>query len=336
MSITPNNIFSRLEVLKKWQEEQQERLLKQQTEQDSLTERLSNALDEKPIEDTPVSSKCVDDVQLPEPKDFNELLDEKLKMIDDTTETAAKPKRPFLRKGTGLVRFRTDSPKPMQRSTPKQKPAELSKPTWGNVLAKSVDEPSYEQQAFEKQLEKDLLFKADTSQGDELRIFEFLEKKALSNSFCSTSSVVMRVLEMTSPKRIASIPPTSEYRDESAWSEDSESSSTLSESSDVSESVQPIYNDVATNTDPASPPGNSDVLRSRLEELEKEIETFRQENAKIKRTKSSFDKEKNKLEAEIEEQRKRLDDEKKRLAREKLLNEKYLREVRVSSVMFPK
>lgn len=83
---------------------------------DILSQELSDSLIEgiKPLSLNDVSNKCtsIDDIPLPSPKkDFRTLLEEKLKreseiMSNAQTDARIKPKKPFLKKGQGLSRFK--------------------------------------------------------------------------------------------------------------------------------------------------------------------------------------------------------------------------------------
>lgn len=540
--IMASNIFARLETLKKWQQEQQERLLRQQSQQTDFISsekgRLKEALDLEII-NTPLSShrslenhpnesppsktdaRNLDEQVIATPdRDFNQILDEKLKIFEpeqmNKPDKGSKPKKPFLRKGTGLARYRlSENIKPLQRSTPKMKKKRIS---WANVfenspefnvsddqsvgqllferelekqlaikkerLRKSIEEHSqerkqketkarkeertrndpeqkvYEQQLekllsvtkldsnmeriYEEELEKEMaqkydqesrqclsdykkgtrqqeldIFKAQNHEletqnheletifkpnkkpppwsqkvsrnepqletfdaqnqlekelaiiqetnalktnveqritekqlekdlvtsRDELKIFEFLEQKALSSSFCSTSSVIMKLINPATPQKetssVNSSPirniesvPENNYKDSEVWtSADEESgseSSTVSESENSeASSVTPMFRNVGTNTEKfVEPTVNVNLLRHRLEELEKEIETFREENAKVQKMKNQVERERSKKEKELEEQRKQLEDDRKKIIKDKqMLHDKYVREV---------
>lgn len=400
MAHLSSNIFARLETLKKWQEEQQQRLVKQQSEQNEFLsneqKRLNEALDNK-IDETPVGRpkenlelvKSLDEEVICVKKDFKALLIEKL---DETNENEisktnmSKPKRPYLKKGTGLVRYRmtgqnfnpevtSTSHKNTRRKLESENGTKNSnnsnkvqttvnrnvqtnesqsnisiesveihgKATWRNVLQQtpnhSSTEPSLEQRAFEKQLEKELQIKKDL---EELRIFELLEQKALNSSFCSTSSVITKLLGSYSPTKISTVPeknlditekPENVFKDESTWETESQSSEIVSISTESETSIAELLcKDVFTNTEvpyPNTTPPNTDMLRTRLEQLEKEIETFREENNKVTKIKNDLTKEKKKFQKEIEDEKKQLEEERKKIGKEKqLLHDKYIREVR--------
>lgn len=316
MANLSSNIFARLETLRKWQEEQQERLLKQKSDQEDFLsfeqKRLNEALDcDKIVNSTPisksnklepileVSTPCIDDKEIIPHKDFNELLNEKLTEPENdiVKETnMSKPKKPFLKKGTGLARFRMSN-NSLPNSTLSNKKSNIKttnendnlfcvksgvqeiiqRASWAQVLQKTESprqEHSLEQSAFEQNLERALSLKNNyegncsnsekvknikielqserannpnvkrtllddldrenyaqqlknelkneskrdlfikdilendkeinkilgrdintTNQDlDELRIFELLEEKALNSSFCSTSSVIHRLI----------------------------------------------------------------------------------------------------------------------------------------------
>ncbi|XP_044261313.1 centromere protein J [Tribolium madens] len=175
MPLSPH-LLQRLQELKKWQENHDD-LLK--------SANVTTASDYQTIEGLSAfdssnenSRKNWESQVISPTKSFHELLEEKLALDPGPQLVPPKPKRPFLKKGTGLERFRMKS-QPKLRKKATRAPVVTPKATWGT--------PG-EQTLYEKALEK------------ELRIFEALEEKAENSSFCSTNSSVLRILSSTPSK----------------------------------------------------------------------------------------------------------------------------------------
>ncbi|XP_063926663.1 centromere protein J [Zophobas morio] len=226
MSLSPSDILQRLKQLKLWQESQDELLKKTKNLIDTST-----ASDYQTIEGlsdfdstlnqslkTPVN---VESQVISPSKTFNELLEEKLAQDPGPEKAIPAIKRPFLKKGAGLERFKIKprpqkTVKPVKASkkvatsvTPLRAPDLAIKPkaTWTradessehvkkiNSQLNKSEGPS-DQTLYEKQLEKELL------------IFEALEQRAEDSSFCSTNSSVVRILSSTPSKIQAKIQAT--------------------------------------------------------------------------------------------------------------------------------
>ncbi|KAF5290059.1 hypothetical protein FQA39_LY14840 [Lamprigera yunnana] len=165
MSMSPGSILVKLDELKKWQDKQQERLLKKHHQQSNPTLEVSQ----------------------------NELT--KIKLSQNNVVTInAKPKQPYLHRGAGLCRFRmqpgeqfrpfhnkNNNSKSKDRLPVNKALTPLSKPNV-NVTSKAV---------WQQPLN-------DTDH--ELIIFETLEKRAVNSSFSSTNSSIVRLLSSTPQK----------------------------------------------------------------------------------------------------------------------------------------
>lgn len=122
--LSPESLFARIEALKKWQIEQQQKMLEQQTEQSNFLshehKRMYQALglqdnrDNSNVDNSLKNSpeKCqnnvdLDDIPIISPKkDFDALLQEQLRNIEvPVTNNNNKQKCVFLKKGSGLSRF---------------------------------------------------------------------------------------------------------------------------------------------------------------------------------------------------------------------------------------
>lgn len=113
---------------------------------------------------------------------------------------------------------------------------------------------------------------------------------------------------------------------------------TLSSDYKTTHKTVKIYKDMSTNTDdPVNI--NSDLLKTRLTDLENEIDTFRSENARVTKQKDQYetnsrnlDKRKKQLEKDFEQQKQllqsQLDEEKSKLAKDRLVYERYTREIK--------
>ncbi|RZC40426.1 centromere protein J [Asbolus verrucosus] len=223
MSLSPANILQRLQELKMWQESHEE-LLKKTKNLMNSSGNVSAASDYQTIEGLSAFDSTAAEENAPPnwesqaispTKTFNELLEEKLAEDPGPKNVTEKPKRPFLKKGSGLQRFRMNPGRKAQpnkagkradernvsKATPLKAPDLSIKPkaTWHKVENEPKNhnemtqvntqtlEPS-EQTLYEKALEKELL------------IFEALEQKAENSSFCSTNSSVVRILSSTPTK----------------------------------------------------------------------------------------------------------------------------------------
>lgn len=228
--MSPSSLLARLGQLKKWQEQQQERLMRQHNKRLQETERLTQF-----DEDMEGISRLNNDEEkiVPVPKDFHALLEEKLadeNLHDNNANNSeVKPKRPFLKKGSGLSRFRMsldDQKRPLaSNKKKKQTPARcLQAPdvvVKQKTIATPVDTPKSSGNADVNSLNRRVIaqinrFTAgrlnendDTAGTDrELYIFESLEKRAMNSSFSSTNSSIMRMLSST-PHRTS---PTKTYK----------------------------------------------------------------------------------------------------------------------------
>ncbi|EFA05098.1 centromere protein J [Tribolium castaneum] len=195
MPLSPN-LLQRLAELKKWQESHEDLLKKTIINTSANATTLSDyqTIDGLSAFDSSNehSRKNWESQVISPTKTFHELLEEKLALDPGPGAAPPKPKRPFLKKGAGLERFRMKTrPKLIKKSkgekendnvTPLRAPDLVVRPkaTWG---------PPGEQTLYEKALEK------------ELRIFEALEEKAENSSFCSTNSSVVRILSSTPSKK---------------------------------------------------------------------------------------------------------------------------------------
>lgn len=209
MSLSPSDILQRLKQLKLWQENQEELLKKSKSVDVTTVSDYQTIEGLSAFDDTPTDSKVISPT-----KSFNELLEEKLAQDPGPRSEPPVVKRPFLRKGAGLERFRL-KPRPkvdkklkskrIDGITPLKAP-DLSvqpKAKWEKIedckehvekINKQLEKCGEisEQTLYEKQLEKELL------------IFEALEQRANNSSFCSTNSSVMRILSST-PSKIQTI-----------------------------------------------------------------------------------------------------------------------------------
>ncbi|KAB0791560.1 hypothetical protein PPYR_03360 [Photinus pyralis] len=338
MSLSPASILTKLDELKKWQQQQQERLLCL----NKPTLRKSNSsLDTSGKEPLTIKS----------------------------TSTDVKPKQPFLRRGAGLSRFRmypgeqfkpfsaTKRPTivkdPRPPLTPLKKPSDsiVTKAVWGLPC---VD-------------------KNDTDR--ELQIFEALEERTNRPSFCSTNSSVVNLLASTPQPRsivtdgeetceideyeeqiqkdyfnliekafefkqyvatpnssLSSIANDTDvaYNDENRWTEVEVQTTVSSASSCISEKAQ-TRRSVETMTEPieqADPKvggleaelkrlhvenGNAKKLKEKYEQQTKEFERYKKEILK------QIEDEKLKMATTLEEER-------KKLAKEKMVFEKYVKD----------
>lgn len=102
--MSPSSLLARLDELKKWQQTQQERLIKQHQERLQQTGSLNNSNSE--CDDLGVSALDNKVTTLPLPQTFDALLEQKLQNEDGNIPNVTKPKRPFLKKGSGLSRYR--------------------------------------------------------------------------------------------------------------------------------------------------------------------------------------------------------------------------------------
>ncbi|KOX76822.1 Centromere protein J [Melipona quadrifasciata] len=107
------SVIERLQKLRQWQLEQQERLLKQQQiQRQMLTQKQDYGIAPLPPDKTIINRISIDDIPISSPKkDFHTLLEERLK--DSENEHLEKfnlgnkiKKKPFLKKGEGLARFK--------------------------------------------------------------------------------------------------------------------------------------------------------------------------------------------------------------------------------------
>lgn len=228
--MSPSSLLARLGELKKWQEQQQERLLRQHNRRLEEIDRLP---DQQPVHDDleGISRLNYEEEKIATPhKDFEALLEEKLAKETSNEPIVksdeVKPKRPFLKKGSGLSRFRMsldDQRKPVLAQKKKQSPKQSNNSALQvpdvvvkqKTIATPVDTPksgqvnSFNRRVIaqinrftaEKSNEND-----DTATADrELFIFESLEKRAMNSSFSSTNSSIVRMLsstpQTTSPKK---------------------------------------------------------------------------------------------------------------------------------------
>lgn len=482
LSLSPTSLFARIEALKKWQVEQHQKMLEQQTEQSNFLshehKRMYQALGLQDNRDCDVDNSLgssrdyspdntrnsvdLDDIPIISPKkDFDTLLQEQLRNIEvPVINNNNKPKRAFLKKGTGLSRFRMTEkdlahkkPKPKvilppkkicnvikplpkpektskkRESSPKfKKPLNLTKVSTSKTREKNAETPNFSgskkiiqpkslwkpaqnnqnnkhsdyeallaelmevrqkdpsifdtpvinnsSHEYQQLFEKELL--------DELKIFEVLEQNASNSSFCSTSSLMTKVLQhpiKSTPQKIPNIaelqsigsPETGKNKRTVTFAEqervllnenkietpaqsesdldslsDSYSSVTSDDIADMKtapntntdsscQSVK-MYKDMSTNTDEPVII-NSDLLKTRLADLEEEIETFRSENARVTKLKDQYeinsrnlDKRKRQLEKDFDEQKHslqfQLDEEKNKLSKDRLIYDRYAREIK--------
>lgn len=401
MSLSPSSLLARLDELKKWQQIHQEKLMRQHSRKLEEIENISIVNDSiiKPqqyIENEETAKEIATVKVINKPMEKNESV------------IVNKTKRPYLKRGSGLVRYRMkpgEQYKPfnsIQRNVSKQKdrfgvkvldnngsseegPTPLKRPdamvqpkaTWLSVhdsemkindnILSQMNELSlnYVNNEEPKEHEETSVAGEDTSyeraNEKELRIFEHLEQRALDSSFSSTNSSIMRLLESTPQKK----PPEDNYKvsrqddldirkliesnlhklpleniveedrtssnddfnDDDTWSDEP------SDSHESTISIEIIKTDSATQTDFVIKCNCEDLLKNKLSKLDKEIESFRQENAKIKNIKRELDdeerkwnKERKKLEKELQEERLQmehnLEEDKKKLAKEKMVFER--------------
>lgn len=118
MSLSPSNILQRLQELKLWQESHDE-LLKKTKNLINTSGNITAASDCRTIdglsafdltasenEESPRTNKKWESVIISPTKPFNDLLEEKLAEDLPPPTVSDKPKKPFLKKGSGLKRFR--------------------------------------------------------------------------------------------------------------------------------------------------------------------------------------------------------------------------------------
>ncbi|OAD62354.1 Centromere protein J [Eufriesea mexicana] len=118
------SVVERLQKLRQWQLEQQERLLKQQQiQREMLTQKQDNGIAPLPPDKIVINHICIDDIPILSPKkDFHTLLEEKLKNSENEPSEKSiassenKVKKPFLKKGEGLTRFKLNQHKQLTTS----------------------------------------------------------------------------------------------------------------------------------------------------------------------------------------------------------------------------
>ncbi|KAK4878519.1 hypothetical protein RN001_011025 [Aquatica leii] len=165
MSLSPSSILTKLDELKKWQNKQQERLLEQH-------------------------HKLIEDSDVPPTKSVP-----KIKPKDN-----AKPKQPYLRRGSGLSRFRM-SPGEQFKPFHHDKKIKPKTPRRKIEFNKEIVQPSPLQKPTVA-LPKAVWENAGLNETDrELVIFEKLEQRAMNNSFCSTNSSIVRLLSSSTPHK---------------------------------------------------------------------------------------------------------------------------------------
>lgn len=150
MLMSPSSLLARLDELKKWQQVQQERLMRQQ--QNHLEQTENNSESEsiqtegvsvlKSCETTPAKTKHEETNHFSPVNDFTSLLEEKLQ--EDIVPNSGKPKRPFLRKGSGLSRYRMvpgDPRKAFVKGKVQQIPRKVTKSVSKTNDTKKVEKP---------------------------------------------------------------------------------------------------------------------------------------------------------------------------------------------------
>lgn len=360
---SPSSLLARLSELKKWQEAQQQRLMRQHNQRLQETEKtLPNYED---LEGVARLKNDVEETVLSPPKDFEALLEEKL-ADDGANENVGnggvKPKRPFLKKGAGLSRFRMsleDRRRPFKR-----KVSELKVPEVGIKTKESDSNVNCFNRNVIAQINR---FAAERmNENDDTRemlIFENLEKRAMNSSFSSTNSSIVRMLSSTPQKvlkpPIPEEPPTNDseiierlihkhlHKDniesllenlQNYQGISTENTPTVSScSSVISDDVcEKQMKDAETNTEADE---TTELLTQKLLELEKEIERFRFENGKVSQLRRDleieqreFQKERKKFITELENEKTELrfeiEEERKKLAKDKMVFEKYTKEMR--------
>ncbi|KAH0817913.1 hypothetical protein GEV33_004878 [Tenebrio molitor] len=275
MSLSPANILQRLNELKMWQESHEE-LLKKTKNLSNTSGNVTSASDYQTIEGLSAFDSTLNDEnslenmknwesQVISPgKSFDQLLEEKLAQDPGPRTVAQKPKKPFLRKGAGLERFKLKPRQKPVRSRPKNnlntsatplRAPDLSvrpKATWCKIEEredhiKKINELAQmdkcevsEQTLYEKALEKELL------------IFEALEQKAENSSFCSTNSSVMRILSST-PSKIKPIAEEKRVHWESQSEEEDDVIETNLEREDIAEILLRLKSLAQNNARPNVP-----------------------------------------------------------------------------------
>lgn len=391
--LSPSSLLARLGELKKWQEIQQERLMRQHNLRLQETEKTADLGVSKLNDD---DCMCVDEKILSPPKDFKKLLEEKLAEHDGNggatvNNASGKPKRPFLKKGAGLSRFRMsldDQKRPFKQKSKKQpQTVALKKPevvVQTNKNGETNENHHPEMNSFNRrviaQINRFTTERMNRNENDdskELLIFETLEKRAMNSSFSSTNSSIVRMLSSTpqkvSPKKQFKPVIVEEFTEnQTADSEFIERliyqnlhqnsdnigllldnlqnyrgiSPTTSVSSCSSVNSDEVCGkqtqDVGTNTENENNNETmleKELLAQKLEELEGEIERFRFENNKVAQLRRNleieqreFERERKKLTAQLENERKELHfeigEERKKLAKDKMVFEKYTRELK--------
>ncbi|XP_066583257.1 centromere protein J [Prorops nasuta] len=180
----------------------------------------------------------IDDIPVPSPKkDFQTLLEEKIKDTEEqpnpknSSNLQIKPKRPYLKKGHGLIRFRPNSmtmpilrtkeihQKPVQHRktiTAKEKTVKAPinstkslsncKVAQQQLSLEGVPLPNTKTSNIATNWSTDLnssdVEVKNKREMEEVRIFELLEEKAENSSFCSTSSAVVAFLKQSTPYKV--------------------------------------------------------------------------------------------------------------------------------------
>lgn len=150
MLMSPSSLLARLDELKKWQQVQQERLLRQQQNRLEQTQN-SNVNEIEQIESIAVEN-CTETIPekthheetnyLSTAKDFSSLVEEKLQ--EETAPNGVKPKKPFLKKGSGLSRYRMvpgDPRKAFVKGKPQEIPVKVKKSISKSNTTKKVEKP---------------------------------------------------------------------------------------------------------------------------------------------------------------------------------------------------
>lgn len=384
MSNSPESILTRLEELRKWQDEQQKLLFQRQSdqrknlniEQRKLYETLGLSQDieiSTPLKNLNLNNSSIkdessfieDDEKHIEKKVFlrrGEGLTSRFKVHPDTFKLNNLPKYKFAIKSTKKTRTKICK-KTLENIHPEveldEVPSEIKSSNWSRLLDNSnVSTRSNDISTKDKiqQLQKEI---------EELNMFELLENKVENSSFCSTESSFLRfsgqrsdnqnnvennLLKIEKPI----ISDISENCSEDEREEEEEETKPsihvrfsenviVNEVDDSSSETGSIFtkNDVNHSSTPNEksnfpapqlsrliPNKNfieekSEILKQRLEDLEAEIETFRQHNSVLTKLKQDHELDRIQLENQFQEMEDRLNDE--RIQMEVYLNDERLK-----------
>lgn len=353
MSNSPESMLTRLEELRKWQDEQQKILFQRQSdqrknlnlEQRKLYETLGLSQDieiSTPLKNLNLNNSCnkdessfIEDERQIEKKTFlkrGEGLTNRFKVHPDTFNLNNLPKYKYAIKSTKARKKNLENIRPEPSN-------------WSRLLDNSnISSQSNDISTKDKiqQLQKEI---------EELNMFELLENKVENSSFCSTESSFLRFSgqkEDQIEKPIIS--DISEDEDEKEEEEEEKSvhvrfseNVIVNEVDDSSSETGSIFtkNDVNHSSTPNEksifpasqlsriiPNKNfieekSEILKQRLEDLEIEIETFRQHNSVLTKLKQDHELDRIQLETQFQEMEDRLNDE--RIQMEVYLNDERIK-----------